>query len=124
MEADAHHNLEDGHLPSEPEPIMDRRLAGDRRHGDRRARGEATPDAAANRRAAGSDRRQQDRRKADAGAPVRTARNINQYDMTKDELEFVDAVIRHRERNGNRFPKARDILQILRDLGYEKRTDG
>jgi hypothetical protein len=123
MEADAHHNLEDGHRPSEPEPIMDRRLTGDRRQGDRRKRGEPAPDAAANRRA-GSDRRQQGRRKADAGAPARTARNINQYDMTKDELEFVDAVIRHRERNGNRFPKARDILQILRDLGYEKRTDG
>jgi len=67
-------------------------------------------------RRADSDRRQVDRRKA------RPARNINQYDMSPDVLEFVNAVNRFRESSGNRFPSAGDILLILKDLGYEKRA--
>ncbi len=67
-------------------------------------------------RRAPSDRRQGDRRKA------RATRNINQYDMSPDVLEFVNAVNRFRESSGNRFPSAGDILQILKDLGYEKRA--
>ena len=96
------------------DPIMDRRMSPDRRSGDeRRSRSEGTD---ADRRA-GSDRRQGDRRKT-----PRPPRNINQYDMEPDVLEFVNAVNRFRERSGNRFPSAKDILQILKDLGYEKRA--
>ena len=102
--------------PSDPdaEPLMDRRTSGDRRSGqDRRARREE--DVSSERRAT-SDRRKADRRK------TRTPRNINQYDMSPDVLEFVNAVNRYREASGNRFPSAGDILQILKDLGYEKRA--
>ena len=45
----------------------------------------------------------------------------NAYEMTADELEFANALARHRERSQNRFPTAREILRILRDLGYERR---
>ena len=92
---------------------MDRRTRPDRRSGRDRRAGEKDVDA--DRRSEG-DRRQGDRRKA------RPARNINQYDMSPDVLEFVNAVNRHREVSGNRFPSAGDILQILKDLGYEKRA--
>ena len=91
-----------------PEPSMDRRSRTERRQQQRRTRKE---DVAEERRS-GSDRRQGERRK----------RNINQYDMSPDELEFVNAVNRFRELSGNRFPSARDILSILRDLGYEKQA--
>ena len=95
---------------------MDRRTSRDRRSGeDRRAR-DGDGDAERERRAAG-DRRQVERRK-----PGRGVRSINQYDMSPDVLEFVNAVNRHREMSGNRFPSAGDILQILKDLGYEKRA--
>ena len=87
---------------------MDRRTAGDRRKGERRV---AKKPVAEDRRS-GEDRRRGDRRK----------RNINQYDMSPDELEFVNAVNRFRELSGNRFPSARDILNILRELGYEKQA--
>lgn len=108
---------------TDEDPLMDRRTTpADRRSGeDRRAgRGDAGSDsgsaADADRRCA-ADRRQVDRRKAS-----RPARNINQYDMSPDVLEFVNAVNRFRESSGNRFPSAGDILQILKDLGYEKRA--
>ena len=85
---------------------MDRRSKSDRRQGDRRKRQEPVETE----RRSGQDRRQGERR-----------RSINQYDMTADELEFVNAINRFREAASNRFPTARDILRILRELGYEKR---
>ena len=91
-----------------PDPAMDRRTPRDRRQKERRSRKETV----AQERRSGSDRRQGERRK----------RNINQYDMSPDELEFVNAVNRFRERSGNRFPSARDILNILHELGYEKQA--
>lgn len=97
--------------PSVPDelPIMDRRTNPDRRSGqDRRA---GRKDRAEERRS-GQDRRQ----------GSRPARSLNQYDMSPDVLEFVNAVNRFRESSGNRFPSAGDILQILEDLGYEKRA--
>ena len=93
---------------------MDRRDKADRRSGaDRRTQdGGGSPN-----RRKGADRRAGDRRQA-----ARAPRSINQYDMSPDVLEFVNAVNRHRETSGNRFPSAGDILQILKDLGYEKRA--
>jgi hypothetical protein len=95
---------------------MDRRARPDRRSGEDRRAGRKDVGADADRRAT-SDRRQVERRQGS-----RPARNINQYDMSKDVLEFVNAVNSHRESSGNRFPSAGDILQILKDLGYEKRA--
>jgi len=90
-----------------PEPIMDRREPRDRRQGERRRR--QVP--VAEDRRAGGERRQGERRR----------RSINQYDLSPEEIAFIHAVNRFRERTGNRFPTARQILGIIRDLGYEKR---
>jgi len=85
---------------------FDRRAGGDRRREERRTRDVPVPVD----RRSGGDRRQGERR-----------RNVNAYEMTADELEFANALARHRERSQNRFPTAREILRILRDLGYERR---
>lgn len=100
--------------PSDDDPIMDRRLGPERRlDGSRRRESKAVdPD-----RRGDQDRRREDRRKT-----PRPPRSINQYDMSSEVLEFVNAVNRFRECSGNRFPSAKDILRILKDLGYEKRT--
>lgn len=95
------------------EPLMDRRDGDDRRSGgDRRSRREEV----GKERRGGGDRRGEERRQG--GRPPR---NINQYDMPADVLEFVNAVNRYRESTGRRFPSAGDILEILKGLGYEKR---
>jgi hypothetical protein len=94
--------------PGEGPPLVERRDRSDRRQSDRRKR--QMPVELDRRR--GADRRRGDRRK----------RSINQYDLSEEEMEFVQAVARFREETGNRFPTARDILGILRALGYEKRA--
>ena len=86
---------------------MDRRAAEDRRAGDRRQRSVRVP----------VDRRTgQDRRSGERRAP----RSMNQYDLGPDELEFINAVNRHKERTGRPFPTWSEVLRILKDLGYEK----
>ncbi|MHC5012337.1 MAG: hypothetical protein ACYTG6_15570 [Planctomycetota bacterium] len=91
----------------ETSPLIDQRKGSDRRQRQRRSKQVPVKE----------DRRAvPDRRKG----PRRT-RSINQYDMSEDELEFVNAVGRFKEKTGKRFPTAKDILAILRDLGYEKR---
>lgn len=95
---------------------MDRRAGAERRSGEDRRAKDGGGEAESERRA-DADRRQGDRRKAG-----RAVRSINQYDMSPDVLEFVNAVNRFRESSGNRFPSAGDILLILKDLGYEKRA--
>jgi hypothetical protein len=87
---------------------MDRRAGRDRRVADRRQRDEKVPFE----RRSGKDRRDAERR-----AP----RSINQYDLGPDELEFINAVNRHKERSGKPFPTWSEVLRILKDLGYEKR---
>lgn len=91
-----------------PQEIFPDRRGDDRRQADRRRRSEPVERD----RRSGQDRRQGERR----------TRNINQYDMTPDELEFANAVSRFRGRTSNRFPTVRDLLKILTELGYEKQT--
>jgi hypothetical protein len=93
---------------AEAPPLLDQRRGTDRRKGERRQK---DVPVAADRRT-GKDRRKGPRR----------VRSINQYDLDQEELEFVNAVNRFRERAGKRFPTAKDLLQILRELGYEKRA--
>jgi hypothetical protein len=88
-------------------PLLDQRQDGDRRKRQRRTRN--VPVEAERR--TGADRRQGPRRQ----------RNINQYDLSADELEFINAVNRFKDKTGKRFPSAKDLLLILRGLGYEKR---
>ena len=102
------------------DPLMDRRAEADRRSGEDRRAGREDVDVDG--RAETDRRARSDRRKVERRQASRPARNINQYDMSKDVLEFVNAVNRFREDSANRFPSAGDILQILKDLGYEKRA--
>ena len=93
-------------------PDMDRRARNDRRQGDRRKR--QVP-VEVDRRS-GGDRR--------SGADRRARQGPNTYDLEADELEFVNAIQRFKERTGKSFPTWSDVLSILRELGYEKRRPG
>lgn len=95
-------------LEDEAPAVFPDRRGGDRRKGERRRRQVPVEQE----RRSGEERRRGERRK----------RNINQYDMSAEELELANAVRRFREDASNRFPTVRELLGILRDLGYEKRT--
>lgn len=91
---------------------MDRRARADRRQGDRRKQQVPVP----------LDRRRGSERRS--GRDRRARQGPNTYDLEADELEFVNAVQRFKERSGRPFPTWSEVLGILRDLGYEKRRDG
>jgi len=93
-----------------PAPQVERRGPEDRRNRDRRVRSQPPPVE----RRSGQDRR--------AGGERRVQRNINQYDLGEDVLEFIRAIQVFKERTGKSFPTWSDVLGILRDLGYEKRA--
>lgn len=88
---------------------MDERSSSDRRKGERRV--EEIPVEAERR--SGTDRR--------SGKP-RRKRAMNQYDMGDDVLEFVNAINAFKARAGKAFPTWSEVLEILRELGYEKRS--
>jgi hypothetical protein len=53
--------------------------------------------------------------------PRPLARGMNDMaDISADELEFLRAVDAWRTRTGVRFPVLRDLLAILKELGYTK----
>jgi hypothetical protein len=92
----------------EGEAEADRRAGDDRRHGERRRK--QVP-VSVDRRTGEERRRQTDRR-----------RSINQYDLGAEELEFIHAINRFKERTGKPFPTWSEVLRILHELGYEKRA--
>jgi hypothetical protein len=89
-------------------PEIDRRSTDDRRQAERR-RQELPVERE---RRAGQERRKGPRRK----------RSMNQYDMSADALEFINAINRFKDSSGRSFPTWSEVLEILRGLGYEKRT--
>jgi len=92
-------------VPTNPE--TDRRSVNDRRQGERRQQ-QLPVDRE---RRIGGERRKGPRRK----------RSMNQYDMTAETLEFINAINRFKESSGRSFPTWSEVLGILRDLGYERR---
>lgn len=54
--------------------------------------------------------------------PLPASPTIN-GDMTQDELEFVQAIDTFKRKNNRPFPTWREILSILKDLGYRKPSD-
>jgi hypothetical protein len=78
-----------------------------------------------------SDRRQQDmpavveRRQLPRRAKVNRRRQIDpttcERDYSPDELEFMNALDEYKRRSGRMFPTCSEILEVLRDIGYEKR---
>ena len=107
-----------GDAPLDPHPArrgkrgqMDERASSDRRRGARRKKDVPVDEE----RRSGQDRR--------SGKP-RRKRAMNQYDMEADVLEFVNAINQFKQRAGKAFPTWSEVLEILKDLGYEKREPG
>jgi hypothetical protein len=103
--------------PRVPAAAADAPPLPDRRGGDRRGGGERRQKAVpvALERRAGTERRKEGDRRADAG------KRAGSYDLDAETMEFIHAVSAFKERTGAAFPTWSDILGILRELGYEKR---
>ncbi|MDJ0973573.1 MAG: hypothetical protein QNJ98_03870 [Planctomycetota bacterium] len=94
-----------------PAPETDRRAVSDRRRvGDRRKQDVPVEVE----RRSGTDRRKVQRRRR---------RGPNQYELSQDELEFINAIRLFKDQTGRPFPTWSEVLRILRGLGYEKRAD-
>ena len=97
-----------------PEVKMDRRSAKDRR--------------------AETDRRKEDvpvaveRRKLERRAKVSRRRQIDpttcERDYSGEEIEFMQALDSYKRSSGRMFPTCSEILEVIRDLGYERRATG
>ncbi len=85
----------------------------------------------------GKDCRQSDRRQTNA--PVEAERRTGQRrakvnrrrqidpttcerDYSPDEVEFMGALDEYKRRSGRMFPTCSEVLEVIRGLGYEKRT--
>ena len=89
-----------------PPPPVDRRLATDRRALDRRTKQLPVDHD----RRSGKDRRHEERRAS------------SEVEDDAELLEFLRAIHDFKERTGKAFPAWSDVLRIVRDLGYEKRS--
>ena len=67
-----------------------------------------------------NERRKGERRK------VQRRRQIDpttcERDYTNDEIEFMQALDAYKRANGRMFPTCSEILEVIRDLGYERVT--
>jgi hypothetical protein len=104
-----------------PDP-RDRRK-GERRSGKDRREGTEPPEGVERRK---GDRRGTDRR---AESPVPGLyrggeRRINEYPLSPDELEFINAINGYKKKHGRPFPTWSEVLHILRALGYRKDGTG
>lgn len=90
------------------EVTIDRRDTDRRDADDRRQEDVAVAD----------ERRQGERRK------VQRRRQIDpttcERDYTNDEIEFMQAMDAYKRANGRMFPTCSEILEVLRDLGYQR----
>jgi hypothetical protein len=93
-----------------------------RRGGDRRRSGEDRRSPVDRR--SGKDRRgtKPGRRKEDYEISNRRPleRRINEYQLSEEELEFINAVNHYKAKYNKPFPTWSEILHILKSLGYEK----
>ena len=68
------------------------------------------------------EQRQSERRK------VQRRRQIDpttcERDYSEDEIEFMHALDRYKRASGRMFPTCSEILEVLRNLGYQKCADG
>ena len=66
-----------------------------------------------------------ERRKLERRAKVQRRRQIDpttcERDYTDDEIEFMSAIDDYKRKSGRMFPTCSELLEVLRDLGYEKR---
>ncbi|MCR4413030.1 MAG: hypothetical protein NUV77_11480 [Thermoguttaceae bacterium] len=66
-----------------------------------------------------------ERRKLERRAKVNRRRQIDpttcERDYSADELEFMTALDEYKRTSGRMFPTCSEILEVVRNLGYEKR---
>lgn len=80
----------------------------------------------------GAERRKQEvrvaveRRTGERREKVNRRRQIDpttcERDYTDDEVEFMHALDRYKRASGRMFPTCSEVLEVIRSLGYEKRT--
>jgi hypothetical protein len=92
--------------------LIDRRTSGERRKGGERRKANSPVVV---------ERRQLDRR-----AKVNRRRQIDpttcERNYTAEEIEFMKALDAYKRSSGRMFPTCSEILEVLRGLGYEKRS--
>lgn len=57
------------------------------------------------------------------GAARRGANTLEDGDVTPDELEFLKAMDAYKRKNSRPFPTWREVLDVLRSLGYRKAAE-
>ena len=91
--------------------LEQRKSGQDRRDNDRRSRTEPVA----------TERRQLERREK-----VSRRRQIDpttcERDYTPDEVEFMHALDQYKRTSGRMFPTCSEVLEVIRGLGYEKKT--
>ena len=97
-------------------PGVERRTGGERRHAA------APPPEGEDRRLAerrsGLERRRPHLHYNDLTPHPRPDRNINDYPLSTDEVEFINAINDYKEKFGRPFPTWSEVLHVLRTLGY------
>lgn len=92
--------------------VMDARSSKDRRQNDRRQKDMPTP---------------VEHRSAERRVKVNRRRQIDpttcERDYSAEEVEFMSALDDYKRRNGRMFPTCSEILEVIRGLGYAKRSD-
>ena len=99
---------------SKSQPTPDDEVKICRRRGDRRAADEEAQDEAP--------------AKIPARKKVQRRRQIDpttcERDYTNDEIEFMHALDEYKRANGRMFPTCSEVLEVVRNLGYAKVSDG
>lgn len=94
----------------------------ERRSGrERRARDEALAEGDDRRlaeRRSGLERRRPHLHYEDLTPHPRPDRNINDYPLSTDEVEFINAINDYKDKFGRPFPTWSEVLHVLRTLGY------
>jgi hypothetical protein len=100
-----------------------RRDRPERRAGDERRKKDVGPpqgqqDQRLADRRTGMDRRRPHLHYEELTQHPRPERNINDYPLSTDELEFINAINDYKSKFGRPFPTWSEILHVLRTLGY------
>lgn len=93
-------------------PVMDARTNKDRRHVDRRETEVSV---------------ELERRTGERRAKVNRRRQIDpttcERDYSQEEIEFMSALDDYKRRSGRMFPTCSEVLEVIKGLGYEKRSE-
>jgi len=74
-------------------------------------------------RRTGLDRRRPHLHYEDLKPHPRPERNINDYPLSTDEVEFINAINDYKSKFNRPFPTWSEILHVLRTLGYIRTVD-